>query len=147
MNKLIWLTALAIGCGGKLQTVDEDDGEGDEGPSDCSGPEIEHEPIELTQPMHIDVQINASVLGEEGCDVLAVVLYYTQETSLEWKSSSMAINPSTGEYRGTIPGLDVSSGSMRYYLYAVDTNNNETVEPEDADEDFLKAWDFGVSVN
>jgi hypothetical protein len=147
MNKLIWMIALVVACGGKLQTLQDDEGEGEEEEDVCTGPVIDHIEIGVPQPVDIDVQITATITGQEGCDVLATAVYYSPETSLEYQSTSLSLNPSTGEYRGNIPGSAVTSGKMRYYLYAVDTENNETIEPDDADENPFEAWSFGVTLD
>ncbi len=146
MKKWCFL-ALALGCGSKTQEVhdDGDDGQGDL-VEDEIGPNIDHDEVDESQPGGVDVQITADVWDEEG-EVLQVKLYYSQATSTDWQETSMALDSSTGEYRGTIPGIQVGSAEMRYYLHAMDDAFNETVDPEDSDVDRLEAYTFGVSTD
>jgi hypothetical protein len=144
MNKIVWLIPLIIGCGGKLQTLEGEDEETENVAEQCGAPEIDHNDIDETQPVGQPVEILASVTVEEDCEVLVVEVYYTSVTSLEWSSTPMGFDSISGEYRAMIPGSAVVSGGVRYYLKAVDTEDNTTIEPEGAIEDFFEAFDFGV---
>ncbi len=145
MKKWTFL-ALAIGCGNTTQQVHDDSKDQQDPVTDEFGPLIEHEQIDESQPGGVAVQVTAEVWDEEG-SVLYVELNYSQATSTEWQTVSMALDQSTGEYRGDIPGMHVGSAEMRYYLYAVDSANNETIDPIDADVDRLEAYTFGVSTD
>jgi hypothetical protein len=49
------------------------------------------------------------------------------------------------EWRATIPGSSVGSAEMRYFIRAEDKAGNIEIDPSGADQDFLKAYSFGVS--
>ena len=53
---------------------------------------------------------------------------------------------STGWPTGCVSSISLwsISGGVRYYLKAVDTEDNATIEPENAIEDFFEAFEFGV---
>jgi hypothetical protein len=145
--KTFILLALVMGCGGagnKIISGDADEGQGDL-IEDEIGPEIDHDPISESQPGGVDVQITAFVDDEEG-DVLTVELYYSQSTSTDWQTVTMSlVDPASGEFRGTIPGTQVGSAEMRYYIWAMDDAANESIDPLEADIDRLEAYTFGVS--
>lgn len=145
MKKLCVLI-FAMACKGDTAAIIEDDDKQGDLVEDEIGPEIDHEPIDESQPGGVDVQITADVWDEEGT-VISVDLKYSQSTSTEWQSVAMTLDPSTGEFRGTIPGMQVGSAEMRYYIWAMDDAFNETVDPIDADIDRLEAYTFGVSTN
>ena len=145
--KKLWILVLAMACKGDTNAIiDEDDGGQGSLIEDEIGPEIDHEPVDGSQPGGVDVQITADVWDEEG-SVISVDLKYSQSTSTEWQSVTMNLDASTGEYRATIPGMQVGSAEMRYYIWAMDDAFNETIDPVDADIDRLEAYTFGVSTN
>ena len=142
------ILALAVACGGSGTNVLDVDDDNDQGDlvKDETGPEIAHDPIDESQPGGVEVQITADVWDEDG-DVLQVELYYSQSTSTEWQTTTMNLDSSTGEYRGSIPGMPVGSAEMRYSIWAMDEAFNESVEPIEADIDRFEAYTFGVSTN
>jgi YD repeat-containing protein len=145
MMTLTTLT-LMLACGGTTQNVHTENEDQGDLVEDSVGPLIDHDPISESQPGGVDVQVTADVWDEEG-NVISVTLYFSQATSTDWQEVNMQVDPSTGLFRGTIPGTHVGSAEMRYYFHAVDNAFNVTIEPEDADVDRLEAYTFGVSTN
>lgn len=106
--------------------------------TDC--PVIEHTPVETTQVYGEPVPIQATVT-DEGCGVFFVKVYYRQETSTTW----VEVGLTRGEgdtFTGEIPGVDVRTGGMYYYLYAVDSCENACYLPTSGEND---AWHFRIS--
>jgi hypothetical protein len=77
--------------------------------------------------------------------ILGVDLFYAQSTAIDWTRLSMQAGAEVEEWRSTIPGSSVGSAEMRYFIRAEDKAGNIEIEPSGADEDFLKAYTFGVS--
>jgi len=145
MKKLLILP-LALACGATTNVVDDDNnGQQGEVETDEFGPVIEHDEIQQSQPGGVDVQVTAEVWDEEG-DVLQVKLFYSQWTSTDWQEVAMVFQASSGEFRATIPGIQVGSSDMRYYIWAMDDVYNESVDPRNADIDRQDAYVFGVSM-
>lgn len=100
---------------------------------DETGPVIEHDPIETSQTYAEPVAIEATIYDEQS-SVFVVEVSYKQETSTSW--DSIRLEAGEGDlYTGEIPAEDVGSGGMDYYLYAMDTEENETLEPEEGESD------------
>ena len=106
--------------------------------TDC--PVIVHEPIETTQRYGEPVPLLVTVTDEES-GVFLVKVFYRQETSDQWVASGLTAGEEN-TYVGEIPGVDVRTGGMYYYLYAVDTRENDCYQPESGEND---AWHFRIS--
>ena len=106
---------------------------------DEEGPIIQHEPDGTPRTYGREVWLNATVLDES--DIKDVFIVYQRETDgNSWTPLRMA--PQTADfYEGVIPGNDVSSGGIRYYLQAFDEFDNETCLPEACSDE---AWHFPV---
>ena len=133
MNAL--LLATLAGCDGSVSGVLNQDTD----VADTTPPVIEHDAITTSQPYGLDVLINATVTDDN--DVFVVELVYQQETAVDWDNKEM-LEVGGGLYQGTIPGDDLKSGGMRYFLRAWDEFENESCLPEGCE---LDAWHFGVS--
>lgn len=106
----------------------------DTGPTDdlvC--PTIEHTQIEKSQPIGLPVDISAVVVDSMS-GVFVVELYYKQEITTTWARLTMALTD-TDTYTTQIPGADVGSGGMDYYIKAVDTAQNSCTAPTDGEND------------
>jgi hypothetical protein len=146
MKKFLLLSVLVACGGGGTGVIESPDNEQDDLVEDETGPDIDHDPIDGSRPGGSAVQITAFVTDEES-DVLSVELFYSQATSTDWQSETMSLDAASGEFRATIPGMQVGSAEMRYYIWAMDEHFNESVDPIDADVDRLEAYTFGVSTN
>jgi hypothetical protein len=108
---------------------------------DNTPPVIEHEPIDSTQVYGERVPLSATVT-DEGGEVFVVQVFYRQETSSMWEDAPLVDMEGDGVYEGAIPGSDVMTGGMYYYLYAMDTSENETFDPAEGEDD---AFHFRIS--
>jgi len=126
--------ALSAGCGdGYSMEIDSDRVAGDR-----EAPTIVHQRLTAGQPFAEPVALEAVVTDASGVQLVEVV--YRQETASEWKSVEMT---SDGEsYSAEIPGADVGSGGMYYYLRAVDELDNAGCLPEECEAD---PYRFGVT--
>ena len=116
-------------------------------------PLITHDPVDAAQEMGQSVSIQATVTDDVDGDsvddvdesgVFMVKVYYRQEVTTTWESTMMSLMDASGIYGGTIPGADVGSGGMNYYIYAVDRKNNECTLPPAGEGD---PWHFRVFVD
>ncbi len=144
MNKMLWLAAFFLACGGKLQTIEEDEVEEEPEDEVCTAPDIDHDPIEGTQRSDVDVAIAASVTVPEDCEVLVVEVHYAARSNLAWEEQRLVLSPVSNQYEGWIPGAAIQTGEMVYYLTAVDKEDNATMMPDGADDNIFEAWTFGV---
>ncbi|RME22765.1 MAG: hypothetical protein D6798_15060, partial [Deltaproteobacteria bacterium] len=126
------LVLALVGCGDKTDGSEliggdagagTDSGDtGDTGPSvDLDCPEIEHDEITESQPYGENVPIEATVTDPAG--IFVVELYFKQETSSNWTRLTMSAAPGSDLYTAEIPGSQVRTGGMDYYLRAVDLLN------------------------
>jgi hypothetical protein len=95
---------------------------------DTTPPVIEHDPVETTQAYGQPVPLSSTVTDADS-SVFIVQAYYRQETSSIWKSTTLSDGNADGVYEGQIPAGDVMTGGMYYYLYAMDTEENEGYLP------------------
>jgi hypothetical protein len=108
---------------------------------DNIAPVIEHDPIDTTQAYGDSVMLTATVT-DEGGEVFVVQVFYRQETSSMWDDAPLVDMDGDGVYEGAIPGADVITGGMYYYLYAMDDSENETYDPAEGEDD---AYHFRIS--
>ena len=137
MKRLVTLVCVLVACEGDVN-VDIDT---DFNQDDLVGPNIGHTAITDAQLYGQDVLIEATASDKSG--VFVVEMVYKQETSgaSGWKHSTM--NEVGGDlYQGAIPGGDVGSAGMHYYLQATDSLNNTSCLPEECD---AEPWHFSVS--
>ena len=141
MKVWICVCALAVACSGStINTKTTQGGVKDE--EDTTPPVIEHEPIDGSQRYGDDVAIIATAVDDD-TGVFLVTVIYKQETSTEWVDAPLS-NQGDGNYVGRIPGADVGSGGMDYYLSALDLNENESFLPSDGEAD---PYHFRVSAD
>ena len=133
--------ALLLGCTASgdapatdlSKTDDADDTAGD----DLDSPDIQHSPVEGVQVIGQDLTLSARVNDQTG--VLLVKLYFRRQTAQNFSAQGMILtDPETGLYQGTIPGDEMGSAGMHYYLEAVDTQGNVGTLPEGAPADYYK---------
>lgn len=129
---------LAVGCetaGPTFIEVGPDDTAVDE---DRHGPAITHECIDGAQLYNVAVTIEANVVDYAGDDpenplptsaIVEVFVHYTQQTSNYWEKSTLSPKDTAGNYGGQIPGADIYTGGMRYYIAAKDLAGNESFYP------------------
>lgn len=137
------LFGFAIGCSGGGTQVVTTTGNGPADDGDTVAPEIEHEPIDAAQYWGEDVFVEATVT-DDNSGVFMVRVVYKQETSTFWYEAGLTAQNSEGFYSGVIPGEDVGSAGMHYYIYAVDYEDNTAYMPDDGEED---AYHFRVSAD
>ena len=127
---------LTAGCSPEEPGVRVNEGEAE---LDETGPVIEHEYDPSPRIFGREVYLSATVTDES--DVVDVFIWYVKETGgAQWTSLRMA--PLTDDfYEGIIPGNDVNSGGIRYYLQAFDEFDNGTCLPEACSNE---AWHFPV---
>jgi hypothetical protein len=135
MNRLLWSTLLL----GGVACVTDDPGiiispQDTSNAGDHDAPVIEHDSIDTTQVYGQSVWLSATVT-DEGEGVFVVQAFYRQETSSMWEDIVLVDMEGDGTYEGNIPGSDVLTGGMYYYLYAMDKAENETFEPDEGEDD------------
>jgi hypothetical protein len=99
---------------------------------DFTPPVITHVPPEGSQVYGETVRLTAEVVDEDSA-IFVVQIYYRQETSSMWEDAAMVDSDGDGTYTGQIPGEDVITGGMYYYLYALDASENEAFEPPEGE--------------
>ncbi len=135
MNRYLWplLVLTSVACvaddPGVIYQPRDTSWEGDNVP-----PVIEHEPVDGAQTYGDSVLLSATVT-DEGGTVFVVQVFYRQETSSMWEDAPLVDMDGDGVYEGQIPGADVMTGGMYYYLYAMDTGENETFDPPEGEDD------------
>jgi len=133
MTRIGLMVAILVGCGDTVHTENtrtlDTSGQIDE-----TGPVITHDPIAESQLYAEGVVIHALV-EDELSPVLAVEVHYKRETSTVWQVASLVGQDEEGNHSGEIPASDVSSSGMHYYLYAIDTEGNDSFEPSDGASD------------
>ncbi len=120
--------------GGNTNTGSDTGDTGDTGPTvDVDCPEIDHDEISASQPLGENVAIEATVTDPSG--IFVVEIYFKTETSSNWTRLNMSAAPGSDLYTVEIPGSQVTTGGMDYYLHAVDLLNNECTLPLDGADD------------
>lgn len=134
---LMLALSLFLACDGGSSNVGDggttDTGDTGEPEEDTICPTINHTPIETAQPLGEPVTISATVTDNDS-GVFIVRVYYRKETAASWKDFSLVAG---GEdtWTGDIPGEEVGSGGMRYYIEAVDQKQNTCTAPQRGEED------------
>jgi hypothetical protein len=134
-NLLLLISASAAACDSGVDTrvVDGDD-EVDEAP-----PVISHTNDPSPRTFGVEVFIGATVTDVSSVSEVKVV-FQRETDGFNWTELRMA--PLTTDYwEGVIPGNDVSSGGIRYYIEAIDEFDNSACLPEACQEE---AWHFPV---
>lgn len=137
---------LASGCTtdgtGIIQDNSPDDINGNE---DQDPPLITHTPVEGSQPIGEDVFISCTAVDADS-GVAFVSVFYKQETAGNEAWSDVLLTPvdTAGTYEGYIPGEDVESAGMDYYLAAEDRSENIGYYPDDGEDD---PFHFRISAN
>jgi hypothetical protein len=128
---------VALACGG--------DTRGEVGPggpeADLVGPIIEHDPIDEPQGYLQDIFLEASVTDDPS-GVFIVEVAYQQETAASGAWTTKVMNEvGGGLFQGRIQGDNVASSGMRYFIRAIDAEDNMSCLPEDCEDD---PWYFSV---
>lgn len=123
---------------------------------DTVGPVISHthdpSPRIMREPVFIGADIYDVGQGEDDPNTLDVVeneasgvfdaqVYFQRETDGDTWASLRMDRVADGRYEMEIPSSDVTSGGIRYYLWAIDEEGNESCLPEACESD---AWHFPV---
>ncbi len=136
--------AFASGCTtdgtGIIQDNSPDDINGDE---DQDAPLITHTPVDGSQPIGEDVFITCSAV-DVGSGVAFVSVFFKQETSSEWDDVLLTVVDEAGTYEGYIPGEDVESAGMDYFIAAEDRSENVGYYPDAGEDD---PFHFRISAN
>jgi len=103
-------------------------------PEDTSCPVIDAGQVLGPVPIGEPIPIRATIT-DPGCGVFQAEVYYRQETSTTWMSVGL-VQGDDGTYFGEIPGEDVVTAGVYYYIYAVDACENGCSLPESEDD----AW-------
>ncbi len=142
MSRFLWplLIMASVACvaddPGVIYQPRDTSWEGDNTP-----PIIEHEAIETAQVYGDAVLLSATVTDEES-PVFVVQVFYRQETSSMWSHAPLVDMQGTGLFEGQIPGSEVITGGMYYYLQAMDTSENEVFDPPEGEDD---SYHFRIS--
>lgn len=143
MRRACLLVLVGLGCGADTAgAVNNGDGQG--GPlanDDTVPPVIVHNPINDAQVCGLDVAVTATVTDAGGAPAVIEVVY-SREDSVAWTARSFLPGGSADAWAATIPGDDVQSGGMWYYLRAIDDSGNESQMPEDGESD---AYHFRIN--
>ena len=142
----IWTLAigLVMGCNTDGVGVIVDNNPDDiNGSDDAAGPLITHIPVEGSQPIGEDVFISVSAVDLDS-GVIFVSVFYKQETNTNWDDVALRAVDAAGTYEGYIPGDDVESAGMDYYIAATDAADNTSTLPEDGEDD---PYHFRISAN
>ena len=134
MNRGILTLLFALGCTGSAGpqvVVGNEDPDADE---DTTPPTLTHIPIEASQPIGEDVLV-ACTAADDDSGVIVVSVWYKQETSTAWSDAQLRAIDNAGNYEGYIPGEDVNSAGMDYYLEAIDGQDNHGYLPDDGEDD------------
>jgi hypothetical protein len=127
------LGAVALACTQDDPYVVHDPG--DSQPDvDTTPPAIEHQPVEDAQLYGQPVPLQATVTDEES-GVFVVQVFYRQETSSMWEDVVLLDNDGDTVFEGQIPGSDVLTAGMHYYLSAMDGSENTGFDPLEGEDD------------
>ena len=130
---LIGCTASGDGPATDASNTDDEDTAGE----DLDYPDVEHSPVDGVQVIGQDLTLSARVNDQTG--VLLVKLYFRRQTAQSFSAQGMIlVDAETGLYQGTIPGDEMGSAGMHYYIEAVDTQGNVGTLPEGAPADYYK---------
>lgn len=132
------VSTLAFACddsGPGVREVDRDEEVIDETP-----PTISHEHDSSPRTYQQPVYINADVTDEDSAVVDVKIVFQRETDGSRWKDLRMEPYPN-GFYEGVIPGSDVTSGGIRYYIVAEDEAGNSGCLPEACE---AEAWHFPV---
>ena len=127
MNRLLLALTFGVGCTEPQPDVDTDQSSQPSAAAPATA-------IETSQPIGDDVLITCTAADDDS-GVFIVSVVYKQETSTNWQDAQLRAVDNAGNYEGYIPGDDVNSAGMDYYLKAIDGQNNEGTLPEDGEED------------
>jgi hypothetical protein len=103
---------------------------------DTTPPAIVHDAITTTQLYGQSVPMQATVTDDDA-GVFVVQVHYRQETSSMWNDTTLMDMDGDTIFDGQIPGGDVLTGGMYYYVYAMDREENEATFPEGGENDPL----------
>lgn len=133
MNRAMLTLLFVLGCtdDGSQVVYNDDDPEAE---NDTTPPTLTHIPIETSQPIGEDVLISCNAQDDDS-GVIVVNVKFKQETSTEWDDAQLRAIDNAGNYEGYIPGDDVNSAGMDYYLEAIDAEENKGVLPDDGEDD------------
>jgi len=130
-------TLLGVACDSIVDTVLRNTGDEE---VDVAPPVITHVNDPAPRTFGVEVLIGATVSDEGGIVSEVKVVFQRETDGVLWTDLRMA--PLTPEYwEGVIPGSDVSSGGIRYYIEATDEFENTSCLPEACAEE---AWHFPV---
>ena len=125
----LWLAWGVLGCVRHAEPVDTS--------PTCPGPPTVTDEAPVTSAMSgTEVTMTASA-NDDACGasgIIVVDLFYQQGTSNTWKKRGM-LSVDGGLWQGSIPGPDVGSESMRYYLEALDQLDETACAPTACDQD------------
>ncbi len=127
------LASLAFGAACGNTTVGTNNGGGDDDAGDQSPPTIAVTQVEDGQPSYVDVVVMATV-ADEG-EITEATLFYHNLTADHDSFQAVAMEGGgEGSYTATIPGDDVTSSRVYYYVQACDDGepSNCASAPEDA---------------
>ncbi|MFK7929571.1 MAG: hypothetical protein AB8H79_15345 [Myxococcota bacterium] len=131
------LVLLAAGCSPTDPGTRFNDNDDDE--LDLVAPSLTHEHDPSPRTFEETVYIGADV--EDDSEVFDVTIVFQRETDgKEWTKLRMAPLTDT-YYEGTIPGREVTSGGIRYYIVATDEFENTACLPDAC---AAEAWHFPV---
>ena len=78
----------------------------------------------------------SATVTDDDSGVFVVQVVYKRVDSTVWSDAALSlVDEASGLYEGVIPGNDVQSSGMDYYIYAVDKSENEATDPEDGEQD------------
>lgn len=123
---VVGLAGCSDGIGG---VVDTDLVHGDRDP-----PAFVHEHVQ-SAVYENDVPISATITDASGVE--SALLFYQQQVDVDWTQATL-VNVGEDAYEGTIPGADVGSAKMRYYLSATDGRDQTGCYPDECDADPLE---------
>ncbi len=131
-SMILCLLATLAGCDGwKYSRIPDDSGGDGIDEQDQDGPLLTHTPVEDGQPADQEVWVTCTAVDPES-GVVAVTLYYKQETSSQWDDVELRPTDDEGGYEGAIPADDVESGGIDYFLAATDREGNLSYLPVNA---------------
>jgi hypothetical protein len=126
-------TACGANTGPATRVVEQDED------PDTEGPVIDHVHDPSPRTFGEDIFLDAVITDDSEIDDVRIV--FQRETDGQaWTTLRMAPRTETF-YDGAIPGDEVTSGGLRYYLEAVDEFDNSTCLPEACAEE---AWHFPI---
>lgn len=133
--KRLWLCLpLVAACSKDTNQVVNSGFSSDTGPYvDEDAPVITHVPIETSQSFQQPVTIEATVV-DDYAGVDKVEVSYKREDKATWTVIPLNLqDQASGKYSSQIPGPEVISGGMDYYLHAVDKAGNEVFLPTEGE--------------